>query len=74
MQKDNKRLWFGDEQDPNDPRSQNEDLGDDAMKAGTYGIKNLQRIVPNLIKWTREANDGVPFTGLFGKAAGSVKS
>lgn len=35
-----------------DPSSQTEDLGDDAMKASSYGIKNLQRIVPNLIKWT----------------------
>ena len=39
--KSNHRLWFGNEQEPFDPRSQNEDLGDDAMKAGTYGIKNL---------------------------------
>jgi len=35
-----------------DPRSQNEDLGNDAMKAGEYGIANLKRIVPNLIDWT----------------------
>lgn len=35
-----------------DPRSQNEDLGNDAMKAGEYGIANLKRIVPNLIEWT----------------------
>ncbi|MAQ75135.1 MAG: zinc-dependent metalloprotease [Aquimarina sp.] len=35
-----------------DPSSQTEDLGDDAMKASGYGIKNLKRIVPNLIKWT----------------------
>jgi hypothetical protein len=55
-QKD-KRLWFGTEQDANDPRSQNEDLGDDAMKAGAYGIKNLQLIVANLPQWTREANE-----------------
>ena len=34
-----------------DPSSQTEDLGDDAMKASEYGIKNLKRIVPNLIKW-----------------------
>ncbi|PWU02610.1 MAG: hypothetical protein C5B52_05160 [Bacteroidetes bacterium] len=52
----NKRLWFGTELDPDDPRSQNEDLGDNAMKAGTYGIKNLQRIVPNLMVWTHEDN------------------
>ena len=28
------------------------------MKAGTYGIKNLQRIVPRLIHWTYEPNEG----------------
>ncbi|WP_299763023.1 zinc-dependent metalloprotease [uncultured Dokdonia sp.] len=37
-----------------DPSSQTEDLGDDAVKASTYGIANLKRIVPNLIKWTAE--------------------
>jgi len=54
----NKRLWFGTEQNPDDPRSQNEDLGNDAMKASGYGIKNLQRILPNLITWTKEPNEG----------------
>lgn len=53
-----KRYWFGTESNPDDPRSQSEDLGDDAMKASYYGIKNLQRIVPNLMAWTREANEG----------------
>jgi hypothetical protein len=51
-----KRLWFGTELNPDDPRSQNEDLGDNAMKASAYGIKNMQRIVPNLVEWTREPN------------------
>ena len=51
-----KRLWFGTESDPDDPRGQNEDLGDDAMKASTYGIKNLQRIVAKLPEWTKQAN------------------
>ncbi len=37
-----------------DPSSQTEDLGDDAMKASMYGIKNLKRILPNLEKWTSE--------------------
>ena len=37
-----------------DPSSQTEDLGDDAIKASAYGIANLKRIVPNLIKWTAE--------------------
>jgi len=37
-----------------DPSSQTEDLGDDAMLASEYGIKNLKRIVPKLIDWTNE--------------------
>ena len=52
----NKRLWFGTEIDPDDPRGQNEDLGDNAMKASAYGIKNLQRIIVNLPEWTKESN------------------
>ncbi|MEO5995586.1 MAG: zinc-dependent metalloprotease [Chitinophagaceae bacterium] len=53
----NKRLWFGTESNADDPRSQNEDLGDNAMLAGNYGVKNLQRIVPNLIEWTKTENE-----------------
>lgn len=45
-----------------DPSSQTEDLGDDAMKASAYGIANLKRIVPNLIKWTAE--DGKDYSDL----------
>lgn len=52
-----KKFWFGTESDPFDPRCQNEDLGDNAMKASMYGIKNLQRIMPNMIAWTRTANE-----------------
>jgi len=53
----NNRLWFGSETDPDDPRSQSEQVGDDAMKGSMYGIKNLQRIVPNLSEWTKVANE-----------------
>ncbi len=54
----NHRLWWGDgETNQDDPRSQTEDLGDDPMKAGAYGIKNLQRILPHLIEWTKEDNE-----------------
>lgn len=35
-----------------DPSAQTEDLGDNAVKASDLGIKNLKRIVPNLIEWT----------------------
>ena len=47
---------FGHQQagDVVDPSSQTEDLGDNAILASQYGIKNLQRIVPNLIQWTEE--------------------
>lgn len=48
-----KRLWFGTESNPDDPRSQSEQVGDDAVKGSMYGIKNLQVIVPNLQVWTR---------------------
>lgn len=72
--------WFGHESNPDDPRSQNEDLGDDAMLASAYGIKNLQRIVPNLLEWTKESHEqyagaselyGQVFTQ-FGRYAGHV--
>ena len=51
---------FGHQQagDVVDPSSQTEDLGDDAMLASEYGIKNLKRIVPNLIKWTTKNGEG----------------
>ncbi len=45
-----------------DPSAQTEDLGDDAIKASNYGIANLKRIVPNLIKWT--SKDGETFGDL----------
>ena len=53
----NKRLWFGTETNPDDPRSQSEDLGDNAMVASTYGIKNLKVVAKNLPAWTRTANE-----------------
>ncbi|WP_127124962.1 zinc-dependent metalloprotease [Pseudoflavitalea rhizosphaerae] len=53
----NKRLWFGHEANQDDPRSQDGDLGDNAMLAGSYGIKNLQRILPNIPIWTSVPNE-----------------
>lgn len=50
------RYTFGTESDPNDPRSQSEDLGDDSMLASLYGIKNLKRIVPQILTWSYEPN------------------
>ncbi|KQN36322.1 zinc-dependent metalloprotease [Pedobacter sp. Leaf41] len=53
----NPRLWFGGEGKDEDPRSQSEDLGDDAIVASDYGIKNLKRVVANLKQWTYEPGD-----------------
>ncbi len=55
---------FGHQQvgDVVDPSSQTEDLGDDAIKASTYGIANLKRIVPRLEEWT--AKDGKNYDDL----------
>ncbi|MFB6249808.1 MAG: zinc-dependent metalloprotease, partial [Salinibacter sp.] len=39
--------------EPVDPRSQSEDLGRNAVAAGSLGVANLKRIVPNLVTWTR---------------------
>ncbi|HNG90347.1 MAG TPA: zinc-dependent metalloprotease, partial [Saprospiraceae bacterium] len=50
----NPRLRFLTETNPYDPRAQSEDLGDNSMLASEYGVKNLQRILPNLPEWTKE--------------------
>lgn len=54
---DDPKYWFGTESNADDPRSQNEDLGDDSMLASHYGILNLKRILPNLEEWTRTPNE-----------------
>jgi len=53
---ENDPLYFygAQQSDVVDPRSQSEDLGDNAVKASEYGLKNLKRIVPNILKWTNE--------------------
>lgn len=55
----NPRLWFGDGETnrTRDSRCQTEDLGDDAVKASTYGIMNLKREIRALPEWTYESND-----------------
>jgi hypothetical protein len=52
-----KRYYYGRQGQPDDPRDQSECVGDNAMKASTYGIKNLQRILPNLVTWTKQPNE-----------------
>jgi Met-zincin/Domain of unknown function (DUF5117)/Domain of unknown function (DUF5118) len=57
--KENPRHYFGTYERGNfvDPRTQSEDLSDNAVKASEYGVKNLQRILPNLQEWTKEEGD-----------------
>jgi hypothetical protein len=60
---DDPRFFFGRQTFARiDPRSQNEDLGDDAMRASYYGLKNLEYITNNLVNWV--ARDGDDFSHL----------
>ncbi|MEO7310949.1 MAG: zinc-dependent metalloprotease [Chitinophagaceae bacterium] len=52
-----KRFYYGRQGQPDDPRDQSECIGDNAMTASAYGIKNLQRIIPQLVNWTKEPNE-----------------
>ena len=45
--------WFG-YRNGIDPRSQTESIGDDNMKASYYGLENLKRILPKIMKWSYE--------------------
>jgi hypothetical protein len=70
----NPRLRFLTESNPYDPRAQSEDLGDNAMVASEYGIKNLQRIVPNLPEWTKdEAEDYDRVTEMYNDVFGQYR-
>ena len=51
-----------------DPRSQNEDLGDDAVVASDYGVDNLQVILDQVVDWTAEdAKDYGDLNELYGQ-------
>jgi hypothetical protein len=52
-QMDDPRLRFG-SAGRGDPRAQTEDIGDDAIKATTYGMKNLEVIAGKLVSATAE--------------------
>jgi len=56
---------------PPDPSAQTEDLGDDSVLASEYGIKNLKRIVPKLIEWSKEeGRDFSQLDELYGQVFG----
>jgi hypothetical protein len=54
-----------------DPRAQTEDMGDDPVRANTYGMANLRRIVPNLVAWTtKDGEDYSDLAEIYGEALG----
>ncbi len=54
-----------------DPRSQNEDLGDNAVLASEYGIANLKRILPRLTEWGVDSGEDYDDLGeLYGNVLG----
>lgn len=57
-----------------DPSSQTEDVGDDAIESSTLGVKNLKRILPNLIEWTaRDGEDYDELEELYKQVAGQFR-
>jgi hypothetical protein len=54
-----------------DPRSQNEDLGDNAVRASEYGVANLKRLLPRLNEWAvDEGEDFDDLQELYGQVLG----
>lgn len=54
-----------------DPASQTEGIGDDPIKASTYGLKNLKLVAPKLMQWTAvETNDYNDLDELYGELLG----
>jgi hypothetical protein len=48
---------FGKQSSSFDPTSQTEDIGNNSMKASSYGLKNLEFVASNLSKWTSDATN-----------------
>ena len=70
--RDDPALRYGEQTfDPVDPRSQSEDLGDDAVYASRLGLANLQRIVPRLQEWAnQDGEDYSTLNELYGQVVG----
>jgi hypothetical protein len=52
------RFRFGNQGTTFDPSSQTEDIGNDPIRASTYGVKNLKYVAKNLADWTsKKTND-----------------
>ncbi len=50
--------WYGEQsREGIDPRSQSEDLSNDAVRASQYGLRNLQYMIPHVADWTSEQGE-----------------
>lgn len=59
---------FGKQSSRFDPTSQTEDIGNDAIKASNYALKNLKYVAENLPEWTSEqTNDYDDLDELYGE-------
>ncbi|KSA12677.1 MULTISPECIES: zinc-dependent metalloprotease [Maribacter] len=62
---------FGRQSSRFDPQSQTEAIGDDPLKASTYGINNLKYVMTNLPNWTSDiTNDYQDLEELYGELLG----
>jgi hypothetical protein len=62
---------FGRQSSRFDPQSQTEAIGDDPVKASTYGIKNLKYVAKNLPEWTSDqTNNYDDLEELYGELLG----
>ena len=54
-----------------DPRAQTEDLSDDPVRASSYAIANLKRVVPNLVAWVTKPGESYDdLDELYGETVG----
>ncbi|AZQ44180.1 zinc-dependent metalloprotease [Nonlabens ponticola] len=68
---DDPRYKFGRQSSRFDPQSQTEAIGNDPLRASSYGIKNLKYVVQNLPKWTSDTtNDYDDLEELYGELLG----
>lgn len=65
------KFKFGRQSSNFDPQSQTEAIGNDAVKASTYGVKNLKYVAKNLPQWTSNStNDYDDLEELYGEMLG----
>ncbi|MDO6852269.1 zinc-dependent metalloprotease [Cellulophaga lytica] len=68
---DNPIYKFGRQSSRFDPQSQTEGLGDDPVKASSYGVKNLKYVAKNLSSWTSDqTNNYDDLEELYGELLG----